>query len=68
MVSLDGRRSRAPRVPSALVSPYRTPAPAPRWRLTPKRAALIVAGLAGFVALVWIVRLLGQVFEAWQVG
>ena len=29
---------------------------------------LIVAGLAGFVALVWIVRLLGQVFEAWQVG
>ena len=30
--------------------------------------AMIVAGLAGFVALVWIVRLLGQVFEAWQVG
>lgn len=50
------------------VHPYRDPAPAPRWRLTPSRAAVIAAGLAAFVALVWVVRELGAVFEAWLAG
>ena len=50
------------------VHPYRDPAPAPHWRLTPYRAIVLVSGIAGFVALVWIVRVLGRVFEAWQAG
>jgi len=50
------------------VHPYRDPAPAPRWRLTPYRALVLVAGLAGFVALVQLVRVLGAAFEAWQAG
>lgn len=54
-----------PRVPFGAVRPYRDPAPAPRWRLTPYRAFVILAGLVFFVALVWIVRVLGQ---AWQAG
>lgn len=51
--------------PPGAVHPYRDPAPAPRWRLTPYRAFVILAGLVFFVALVWIVRVLGQ---AWQAG
>jgi hypothetical protein len=47
------------------VQPYRDPAPAPRWRLTPSRAALIAAGLVVFVALVWVVR---AGWRAWVVA
>lgn len=54
-----------PRVPSGAVHPYRDPAPAPHWRLTPSRALVILAGLASFVALVQLVRVLGA---AWQAG